>query len=66
VKVRVNGEETDLDRDVTVAALVDRLGLSSRRVAVELNRVAVRRETWADVVIAESDEVEIVQFVGGG
>jgi sulfur carrier protein len=66
VKVRVNGEETELERESTIDALVERLGLGGKRVAVELNRSVVRRENWPTTVIVENDHVEIVQFVGGG
>jgi sulfur carrier protein len=64
--VRLNGEETELEHDTTVDALVERLGLGNQRVAVELNRNVVRRESWSSTVVVENDHVEIVQFVGGG
>jgi len=66
MKVRLNGEETELERETTVDALIDRLGLGNQRIAVELNRNVVRRESWPSTLVAENDHVEIVQFVGGG
>jgi len=50
----------------TVADLVESLGLGTRRVAVELNRDVVARADWNRTPLSESDQVEVVQFVGGG
>ncbi|TFH22844.1 MAG: sulfur carrier protein ThiS [Myxococcales bacterium] len=66
VNVLVNGEETELDNGLTVAGLVETLGLKSRRVAVELNRDVLSRERWQETTLRERDQIEIVQFVGGG
>ena len=66
MRVRVNGSETDVPHGATVADLVESLGLGARRVAVELNRDVVARSEWNRTVLAESDQLEVVQFVGGG
>ena len=66
MKVRINGEETELEHDTTVAALLAHLGLSCRRVAVELNRSVVARAEWPATLVRDDDHIEIVQFVGGG
>jgi thiamine biosynthesis protein ThiS len=42
------------------------LDLDARRVAVEHNLLVVKRTAFADTTIREGDEVEIVNFVGGG
>jgi sulfur carrier protein len=66
VKISLNGEDRELAAGTTVAALVDELGLTRRRIAVELNRSVVERGSWPTTVIDEHDRVEVVQFVGGG
>jgi thiamine biosynthesis protein ThiS len=66
LRIRLNGEPHELPGSLTVAALLDRLGIDSRRVAVERNLLVVRRAEYASTTIAEGDEVEIVNFVGGG
>ena len=66
VVITLNGERFELDRPITVAGLLDRLEIDSRRVAVEQNLEIIRRQTYADVVLDEGDTVEIVNFVGGG
>jgi thiamine biosynthesis protein ThiS len=42
------------------------LALDIRKVAVELNREIVPRSTYAQVVLASGDTLEIVHFIGGG
>jgi thiamine biosynthesis protein ThiS len=49
-----------------ISELVQSLSLNPERVAVELNRVIVRRADWGSTTISEGDRVEIVHFVGGG
>ena len=66
VTITLNGEPYHLDVPVSVAALLVRLGIDSRRVAVEHNLVVVRRAHFETTMLGEGDEVEIVNFVGGG
>jgi len=51
---------------MTVSALLARYDLDARRVAVERNLVVVKRVAYDDTVVDEGDEVEVVNFVGGG
>ena len=51
---------------VTIAALVAKLGLDARKVAVERNLEIAPRSTYADTALADGDRVEIVTFIGGG
>ncbi len=66
MKLSINGEQRELDTAANLAELISELGLAERRVAVELNRKVIRRECWIDTKIVDNDEIEIVQFVGGG
>jgi thiamine biosynthesis protein ThiS len=62
----INGEPRDFSAPLTLAGLVDHLGMKADRVAVELNRSIVARDQWAKTSLAEGDRLEIVHFVGGG
>jgi sulfur carrier protein len=66
VRVSVNGEQQEIEAGATVVSLLATLGLTGRRVAVELNRRVVVRSAWPETELRENDVVEIVQFVGGG
>lgn len=64
--IRLNGEPHDLPGPITVAVLLDTLGIDGRRVAVEHNLLVIRRDAYHSTVVQAGDEVEIVNFVGGG
>lgn len=64
--ITVNGETQTVADNSTVADLVRALDLEQKRIAVEFNRQILRRELYAEQMLAAGDEVEIVHFVGGG
>jgi thiamine biosynthesis protein ThiS len=65
MKLTINGQEQALP-SLTLAQLVEQLGMKPDRVAVELNRDIVPRNQWAATNLADGDQLEIVHFVGGG
>ena len=62
----VNGEDRELPDGLTVAGLLQHLGVRGERVAVERNGAVVKRARHADERLTEGDTLEIVSFVGGG
>ncbi len=66
ITIVVNGETHQLDTPATFAALLDRLGLAGRRVALECNGEIVPRSEHARACVADGDRIEIVVAVGGG
>ena len=62
----MNGEPYELAGPLTITALLNQLGIDPRRVAVEHNQIVVKRGVYESTRIEERDEVEIVNFVGGG
>jgi len=62
----INGEEKSFADSLSLAQLVEQLGMKEDRVAVELNREIVPRDRWADTSLKGGDRLEIVHFVGGG
>lgn len=66
MKVTINGENRELPEGLTVAALLEHLGLQPERVAIERNREILPHSRWAETRVADGDRYEIVHFVGGG
>lgn len=66
IRVVVNGEQREVSAGLSLAGLLRTLGMEPSRLAVERNRKIVRREVWAETLVADGDRLEIVQFVGGG
>lgn len=64
--ITLNGDKRELAAPLTVAQLLSELEIDGRRVAVELNLAVVKKAAYDSSVIKEGDEVEIVNFVGGG
>ncbi len=62
----MNGEAVEVDGPLTMRALLDRLEIDPRRVAVEHNLVVLKRTTFDDAIVREGDQIEIVNLVGGG
>ena len=66
MNLQLNGEPREFPDGLTVATLVEHLGMKADRVAVELNLEIVPRTNWATTNLKEGDKLEIVHFVGGG
>ncbi len=66
MNITLNGDPFTAPGPLTIADLLARLDIDSRRVAVERNFVVVKREQYATTSIAEGDQIEVVNFVGGG
>lgn len=66
MRLTVNGETREAPDSATLAELLALLGIEGRRVAVERNREIAPKSLWGETILADGDQLEIVQFVGGG
>jgi thiamine biosynthesis protein ThiS len=66
ITVSINGEPRQLPANTTVAALIDEMGLTGKRIALERNGEIVPRSTFATRLLTSGDKLEIVVAVGGG
>jgi thiamine biosynthesis protein ThiS len=64
--ITVNGDTREIAGPLTVAELLSQLEIDVRRVAVEHNLVVLRRTAFDQALVREGDQIEIVNFVGGG
>lgn len=64
--IRLNGESFEIAGPLSISALLAHLQIEPRRVAVEHNVTVIKRARYDSTMIQEGDEVEIVNFVGGG
>ncbi len=64
--IQLNGERYELPDGQSVADLLQRLELTGRRLAVELNQDIVPRSQHAATLLGEGDQVEVVHAIGGG
>ncbi len=66
MKIFVNGQERKLSGELTAAGLIEQMGLTGQRLAMEVNEEIVPRSTFEEHVFQDADRVEIVHAVGGG
>jgi sulfur carrier protein len=64
--VTINGERREIPDGLTVAALLEHIGMPVERVAIERNLDILPRARWLETKIQPNDSFEIVHFVGGG
>jgi len=62
----VNGKAHRFEQPLEITALLSRLELLGRKIAVERNGEIVPRSAHASTVVADGDALEIVVAVGGG
>lgn len=64
--IQLNGEQHELPPAATVATLIENLGLTGRRLAVEVNEDIVPRSLHSEHQLNNGDRVEVVHAIGGG
>jgi len=66
ITIDLNGEAFTIEGDPGLEALLKKLDLRPARVAVEINRMVVAKADYARTRLSNGDQVEIINFVGGG
>jgi len=66
MKLQINGQPREFPANLSLASLIEQLGMQQGRVAVERNRQIVPRDQWPQTQLTDGDQLEIVHFVGGG
>jgi sulfur carrier protein len=66
IDVTVNGKAHRFEQPLEISALLARLELAGKKIAVERNGEIVPRSAHADTRIENGDRLEIVVAVGGG
>jgi len=66
MNMRVNGEDYQAETGLTIGQLLHRLGLQAERVVLEINTNIINAADSTDTELHDGDNLEIIQFVGGG
>jgi sulfur carrier protein len=66
MEIIVNGEQRQVPDTYTAAQLVEAMGLSGQRIAMEVNLEIVPRSTYESHTLQPGDRIEVVHAVGGG
>lgn len=66
ITIQLNGEPHVIEGDARLTTLIETLKMKPTRIAVELNREVVPRANYSEITLREGDELELINFVGGG
>lgn len=66
MQIMLNGEAMQIPEGWTVLELVQKISDDPRGIAIERNLEIVPKSLHGNVVLQEGDQLEVVQFVGGG
>lgn len=66
MRINVNGEPTEIADGSNMSGLIECLGLTGKRLAIEVNEELVPRSRFDQHRLKSNDQVEIIHAVGGG
>jgi len=66
LELKINGEARQFSEALTVTGLIEQLGYTGKRIAVERNGEIVPKSQHASTALVSGDQLEIVVAVGGG
>ena len=64
--IKVNGEHRRVPGGVSIAEMLNEIGIDPAKVAVERNLEIVPRSSLTELCVEDGDDFEVVHFVGGG
>ena len=66
MKCIINGDEFNFEQDLPVIEVLSSLELDQERIIVEFNGSLIKKENFNETIVRESDQLELLEFVGGG
>jgi sulfur carrier protein len=66
MRITVNDQSLEVEDGLSAARLIDLLGLSGKRVAMEINLEILPRSRFETHRLRSGDRIEIVHAIGGG
>ena len=66
MKIIVNGEEILLSEDSNIQDLINQLGFTNKRIAIEINEAIIPKSKYQSHSLKNHDRVEVINAVGGG
>jgi sulfur carrier protein len=66
LNIVVNGENKEFPEKITLEELIQQLGVRKETVVAEVNRQIIQLDKRSGLTLGHGDQVELIQFVGGG
>jgi sulfur carrier protein len=64
--MKVNGKEFELKKQKTLDKFLDELTINKEKVVVELDGIIITKEDFSEIILKNSNVMEVISFVGGG
>ena len=66
IKIKINGKYIKIQDKITLLNLIKKLKVPLKKVAIELNKSIINKNSLSKIKIKQNDKIEIVHFIGGG
>jgi len=66
MEIFLNGKAQQIEDNFHILALIKKLSLENKRLAVEVNEEIVPRSQFEHYFLSAGDKVEIIHAIGGG
>lgn len=66
IEIILNGEPHKVDSETTISGLLDTLGMTGKRLAIEYNLEILPKSQHGETILQAQDRIEIVHAIGGG
>ena len=66
IKIKVNGKNKIVKENTNMLRLIKILKIPIKKVAIELNQEIMDKKKLNQIILKNSDKIEIVHFIGGG
>ena len=65
-KIQLNGSPYEIHDGTNLNELLNKLKIQKNKVAIEVNGEIIEKNKYPNLILNKDDQVEIVQFIGGG
>lgn len=66
MQISCNGQQREVEADMSLASMLDSLSLPADSVVAEINMKIIDRDQYETTRLSDGDQVELIRFVGGG
>lgn len=66
MQILLNSEKEMLEKQSTISEFLLAKGLNPETIIVEYNGKILKKQEWSDIELQDQDQLEVLNFVGGG
>ncbi len=66
MQIIVNGEIKEFTENITLQEIITTLQIEDKVMAAAVNMQIVKKKQWKNFKLTNKDQIELLQFVGGG